>query len=501
MAENETALLERFSTRADADAFAELVRRYARMVYSASWRILRHESDAADVTQQTFFELTRGAGQISGSLAAWLHQVATRKSIDLIRRSAHQRNREQAYARTRSQAGARTWQDLSGHVDEALEELDAPLKRLLLDYFLAGKTSTQIAREQGISQATVSRRVHQGLKQLRGILRRRGPLLSSTALGTMLLENTTQAVPKTVLTELGKMAMVGTTGKAAGLGTGAMAVAKAGAFKAAVTAAAVVGFVSVTVYVHNSRSSQMSPLPRTPEQNRAAGSVVGAVLVTAEPGAAEQTVGAHDARFPQRASQLSTPEQNRSIGPTVGAVGATAEQGNAEQTDKGRNSQSPQRASQSSTPEKNRPTGPVGAAAGVALDQGVGAQALSGPLGQIPDADLSTPENAVHSLMTLVGQQARDGLEQFLAPGTGDMRNSPYLHCLGVPMEVTDVIQQGDTAQVTYIASVHTAFSAENTTWLPGESLMLTAHPIRSGDLWQVRELDAGPFEGGDDAG
>lgn len=43
MAENEAILLERFSTRADPEAFAELVRRYVRLVYSTSWRVLKEE--------------------------------------------------------------------------------------------------------------------------------------------------------------------------------------------------------------------------------------------------------------------------------------------------------------------------------------------------------------------------------------------------------------------------------------------------------------------------
>ena len=57
-------------------------------------------------------------------------------------------------------------------------------------------------------------------------------------------------------------------------------------------------------------------------------------------------------------------------------------------------------------------------------------------------------------------------------------------------------------AQMSLLASVHTAFSTEKTTWLPGESLMLTAHLRRRGERWQVFELNAGPFEADeDDAG
>ena len=88
----------------------------------------------------------------------------------------------------------------------------------------------------------------------------------------------------------------------------------------------------------------------------------------------------------------------------------------------------------------------------------------------------------MHSLMALVGQGAFDELGPCLAERSGDMQNSPYLNCLGLPMEVTEVVEEGDRALVTYIASVHTAFSTEKTTWLPGESLMLTAHLGRRGE-------------------
>ncbi len=121
MPENDAIVLERFSRRADAEAFAELVRRYAGLVYATAWRVLRHETDAGDVTQETFFELTRQAGCIAGPLSGWLHRVALQKSITVIRRGIHRRNREQAYAQARP-AEARTWQDLSGFVDEALEK-------------------------------------------------------------------------------------------------------------------------------------------------------------------------------------------------------------------------------------------------------------------------------------------------------------------------------------------------------------------------------------------
>jgi len=252
LVESEAILLRRFATGADAEAFAELVRRYVQMVYSASWRVLKDETDATDVTQETFFELTRHAGRISGSLAGWLHRVATQKSIDVIRRTAHRRKRERVYARGRP-VEVQSWQDMSEHVDLALDSLPEAMRTILLDHFVSGKTTGQIAAERGFSQATVSRRVNAGLEQLRGVLRRKGLLVTTAALGTMLLENTAQAVSATVMGGLGRMAMVGTTGAAT-------TATKAVVAKVALGIAAVVGTISVTGYIHQRRSAPAVPV-------------------------------------------------------------------------------------------------------------------------------------------------------------------------------------------------------------------------------------------------
>ncbi len=244
--------MRRFCTGADAEAFAELVQRYASLVYSTCWRVLKDETDAADATQETFFELTRHASHISGSLAGWLHKVATQKSIDLLRRCASRRRREEVYARTQP-VEARSWQDLSSHVDLALDELDEATKSLLLERFVMGKSAAQIARERGGSKATISRRINAGLMQLRGILRRKGLLVAAGAVATVLTESTSQAVSATALHGLGKMAMVATT-EAAAVG------AKAGLAEALV-GVLVIGVLSMGVYMHLGRPAQPLATP------------------------------------------------------------------------------------------------------------------------------------------------------------------------------------------------------------------------------------------------
>jgi hypothetical protein len=123
----------------------------------------------------------------------------------------------------------------------------------------------QIAGEQGVSQATVSHRINEGLEQLRGILRRQGLLVGSAALGTMLMESTSQAiVPAAVSAGLSKMAMVGTTGTAAGLGGKTAVALNAGAVKAMLATATVVAAASVVGYLHHSHRPPSTAQPSSP---------------------------------------------------------------------------------------------------------------------------------------------------------------------------------------------------------------------------------------------
>jgi len=257
-AESESVLIRRFSADGDASAFSEIVRRHVRMVYGVCVRILENESDAADATQETFYQLLKQAREISGSVASWLHTVATRKSIDLIRRGKARRRRERSYA------GARTgqveqWHDISGHVDHILQELDEGVRSVLLEHFFEGKTTTQIAEDRGISQATASRRVNQGLDLLRIALKKRRLLATGAVLSVLLGEGASYEVPAAVAGELTKMAMVGSSvaggvvsvGAATGAKTaaGGMMAGLSGKVAAAVAVAAI-GVGSVVTYNH-----------------------------------------------------------------------------------------------------------------------------------------------------------------------------------------------------------------------------------------------------------
>ena len=267
MAENEIILLRRFANSGDAEAFSEIVRRHAGLVYGACLRVLEDRSKAADVVQETFLQLLRSAGEITGSIPSWLHRVATRKAIDVVRRDSSRKQREAKYA-GQKQLKVEKWEDMSIYVDECLGELDEETREILIAHFFEGRSMVDVAADKGMSQPTVSRRVESGVSRLRGQLQKRGIIVTVITLGGLLGQNAAEAAPALVLKELGKMALVGGPAVTAS-GVGAAASATGAGAKAAasgvltgikvkvVTAAAVaaVGVGGVVTYQNVTREA------------------------------------------------------------------------------------------------------------------------------------------------------------------------------------------------------------------------------------------------------
>jgi RNA polymerase sigma factor (sigma-70 family) len=274
MAENENLLLERFVNGGDAAAFSEIVRRHSGLVYGACMRVLADGDKAADATQETFLQLLRNAADITGSIPAWLHRVATRTAFYAIRTESARRRREARYAKDKPVKTTR-WQDISVYLDQGLDELDDQTRQILVQYFFEARTTTDIAAEGGISQSTVSRRIESGVTGLREKLKRRGIIVAAAALGSQLTQNAVQAAPTVVLKELGKIALAGAQAAEASAVGSAAAVSSAGAQAAVsgvltgvkakiITAAAVAVVVAGGIIAHKYLSREAEQPPQMP---------------------------------------------------------------------------------------------------------------------------------------------------------------------------------------------------------------------------------------------
>src|SRR5437773_9128216 len=84
----------------DQDAFAELTDPYRRELQLHCYRIVGSTQDAEDLLQETLLAAWRGFDRFEGraSVRAWLHTIATNRSLDALR--ASRRRPEEAQGMT-----------------------------------------------------------------------------------------------------------------------------------------------------------------------------------------------------------------------------------------------------------------------------------------------------------------------------------------------------------------------------------------------------------------
>ncbi len=251
--------LQRYADLADAEAFRHLVHVHQGLVYAACQRRLGRAEDVEDAVQQTFIKLARHAGTIRGDVAAWLHRCAVNVSIDLIRRDAASRRHEHAAAamdarRRAAAAGAgdAPWSDVSEHIDQAVAELDEPLRAAIVGHFFEGRSQRELAERSGVSAAAMNRRIGKAIEALRRALRKHGVAAPAAALAAGLPAFLAQAsaVPAALSAELVKVGLAGTAAPAAVAAGGAAVGVSLGAKLGLIGAAAVVlGAAAVTAVV------------------------------------------------------------------------------------------------------------------------------------------------------------------------------------------------------------------------------------------------------------
>jgi len=218
LCEPDLALLRRYSESGDAEAFSEIMRRYAGAVFATCHRILRDPGSAEDAAQETFYRLMRRPQKVSSSVGGWLHRAATRLAMDIRRSDVARRRREIGYQPAPASEPS-TWAELAPHLDEALGDLPDDQRELLVRHFLRGEAQAELATECGASPATMSRRIKAALGELRAQLAHRGITVSPAILLTLLEHNGTSGAPPALKIALAKMALY-CSARSAGSGTG-----------------------------------------------------------------------------------------------------------------------------------------------------------------------------------------------------------------------------------------------------------------------------------------
>jgi RNA polymerase sigma factor (sigma-70 family) len=249
---NEHAMLARWINRHDEEAFHGILRQYSGLVYAACLRVLRNEADAQEAALDAFLALSQLQRVPDSPLGAWLHRTAVHRAIDRYRKTQTRNRYESALARESApdRADAVGWDDVSGMVDEAVAVLPEELRQAVVGHFFEGKTHAELADAAGLSRQAITKRVHQGVEEVRDSLIKKGVPVAGVAALTLLLSEhavAAPAIPAALAASLGKLALSGFT--ATGAAAGAAAGASMGLAAKALIAAVVLSIVAGIGYV------------------------------------------------------------------------------------------------------------------------------------------------------------------------------------------------------------------------------------------------------------
>ena len=181
-------------------SFGELVHRHIDLVHSTALRVVRDTNLAEDVTQRVFLALAQHSAKLQErlSLTGWLHETARNLAINTVRSEERRRRREQEAA-AMNHLDANDSETLWGHIapclDEALAQLSAIERDVILWRYFERRTAEQIGERLGLTADAAQKRVARALDRLRGILAARGLTAPTASLAALLSAQAVQSAP------------------------------------------------------------------------------------------------------------------------------------------------------------------------------------------------------------------------------------------------------------------------------------------------------------------
>ena len=185
--ETDRELLDRFAVDRSAETFRALVARHGPLVYHTCLRVLGNAHEAEDAAQAVFIVLFQRPPTVQ-SLAGWLHAVARKTALKMIRGRLRRTQREKVVAAMKSQALDPTDDGLGEALDAALGALPAAEREVVILRYLEEQGVEEVARRLGCSISTVSTRATQALNRMARYFHQRGLSVAAPALAIHLAQ-------------------------------------------------------------------------------------------------------------------------------------------------------------------------------------------------------------------------------------------------------------------------------------------------------------------------
>lgn len=182
-AENQQAEWVRQAQAGDLDAFEQLFNQYQRGIYNTIYQMVRNDSDASDLTQDTFVRAWKSLPRLQApeAFVSWLYRIATNLTRNWIRDNSRVRkesldqpigeeedgNTREIADNTADPALAMQTQGTREAVQKAIQGLSQDHRMVVTLHHLEGMAVEEIANVMDCSVGTVKSRLSRARDHLR----------------------------------------------------------------------------------------------------------------------------------------------------------------------------------------------------------------------------------------------------------------------------------------------------------------------------------------------
>jgi len=155
------------------DAFDELVTRWQKRLWLYAFQVIRFESAAWDIVQETWLAIIKGLNKLSdvAVFPRWVFKILNNKCADWLRKQQIQsRVNNQHRNHTHIDERPTSNDEQSEFLQAAIARLSANQRALLTLRYQQGFDISEIAEILGVPEGTVKSRLHRTVTELRQLM-------------------------------------------------------------------------------------------------------------------------------------------------------------------------------------------------------------------------------------------------------------------------------------------------------------------------------------------